>query len=77
MTGERQRMVIDLVADSHSILDRWRNYFSWIFNVRGDNDVRQTEIHTEEPPVPLRSRWPLKSVKGTNYQVLIKFQQND
>ena len=25
----------DLVADSHSILDRWRNYFSQILNVHG------------------------------------------
>ena len=42
----------DLVADSHSILDRWRNYFSELLNVHGDNDVRQTEIHTAEPVVP-------------------------
>jgi len=32
----------DLVADSHSILARWRNYFSQILNVHGVNDVRQT-----------------------------------
>ena len=25
----------DLVADSHSIVDRWRNYFSQLFNVHG------------------------------------------
>jgi len=24
-----------LFADSHSILARWRNYFSWLFNVQG------------------------------------------
>ena len=42
----------DLVADSHSILVRCRNYFSQILNVHGVNDVRQTEIHTVEPPVP-------------------------
>ena len=35
----------DLFADSHSILARWRNYFSQILNVHGVNDVRQTEIH--------------------------------
>ena len=28
------------------------NYFSQILNVRGVNDVRQTEIHTAEPLVP-------------------------
>ena len=42
----------DLVADSHSILARWRNCFSQILNVHGVNDVRQTEIHTAEPLVP-------------------------
>jgi hypothetical protein len=30
----------DLVADSHSIMARWRNYFSWLLNVHGVNDVR-------------------------------------
>jgi len=42
----------DLVAESHSILARWRNYFSHTWNVLGANDVRQTEIHTAEPMVP-------------------------
>jgi len=28
-----------LVADSHSIVDRWRNYFSQLFNVHGVKDV--------------------------------------
>jgi len=42
----------DLVADSHSILARWRNHFSQLLNVHGVNDVRQTEIHTAEPLVP-------------------------
>jgi hypothetical protein len=36
----------DLVADSHSLLPRWRNYFSQLLNVHGVNDVRQTEIQT-------------------------------
>jgi len=42
----------DLVADFHSILARWGNYFSQILNVHGINDVMQTEIHTAEPLVP-------------------------
>ena len=42
----------DLVADSHSILARWRNYFSQLFNVYGVKDVGQAEIHTAEPLVP-------------------------
>ena len=40
-----------MVADSHSILTRWRNHFSQLLNVHGVN-VRQTEIHTAEPLVP-------------------------
>jgi hypothetical protein len=54
----------DLVADSHSILARWRNYFSQLLNVYRLNDVRQTETHTAEPlvsQVPLRLSWLLKS----------------
>jgi len=42
----------DLVADSHSIVARWRNYLSQLFNVHGVKDVGQAEIHTAEPLVP-------------------------
>jgi hypothetical protein len=42
----------DLVADSHSIMTRWRTYFSQLLNVHGAKDVRQAEIHTAEPLVP-------------------------
>ena len=39
----RTRIVKDvkgyLVADSHSIMARWRNYFSQILNVHGVSDV--------------------------------------
>jgi hypothetical protein len=42
----------DLLADSHSILNKWKNYFCQLLNVHGVNDVRQTEIHTAEPLVP-------------------------
>ena len=42
----------DLVTDSHSIVARWRKYFSQLFNVHGDKDVGQAEIHTAEPLVP-------------------------
>ena len=41
----------DLVADSQSIMARWRNYFYQILNVHGVSDVRQAEIHTAEPLV--------------------------
>jgi hypothetical protein len=32
----------DLLADSHNILNRWRNYFSQLLNVHMASDVRQT-----------------------------------
>jgi len=42
----------DLVADSHSIVTRWGNYFSQLFNVHGVKDIGQAEVHTAEPLVP-------------------------
>ena len=42
----------DSVADTHSIVARWRNYFSQLLNLHGVKDVRQAEIHTAEPLVP-------------------------
>jgi hypothetical protein len=38
----------DLLADSHNILNRWKNYFSQLLNVCRARDVRQIEIHTAE-----------------------------
>jgi flagellar basal body rod protein FlgC len=42
----------DLLADSDSIMARWRNYFSQLLNVHEVKDVRQVEIHTVEPLAP-------------------------
>jgi hypothetical protein len=42
----------DLLADSHNILNRWKNYFSQLLNVQSVSDVRQIEIHTAEQLVP-------------------------
>jgi hypothetical protein len=42
----------DLVAESHRMMAKWRNYFSQILKVYGVSDVRQAEIHTAEPLVP-------------------------
>jgi len=42
----------DLITACHSIVVRWRNHFSQLLNIHGVNDVRQTETHTAEPPVP-------------------------
>ena len=55
--GYRPRTIVakdekgDLFADSHSIMARWRNYFSQLLHVHGVNDVREAEIHTAEPLV--------------------------
>jgi hypothetical protein len=46
----------DLLADSHNILNRWKNYFSQLLNVHNVSDFRQTEIHIAEPLVPGPSR---------------------
>jgi len=40
------------VTDSHSIVARWRNYFSQLFNVHGVKDVGQAEIHSAERLIP-------------------------
>jgi hypothetical protein len=70
----------DLIADSHSILSRWRKYFSQLLNVHRVNDVRQRETHTAEPPVPEPSasevELAIEKLKVTNHQVLIKYQRN-
>jgi hypothetical protein len=46
----------DLLADSHSILNRWKYYFSQLLNVHNVSDVSQIEVHTAEPLVPGPSR---------------------
>jgi hypothetical protein len=34
----------NVLADSHNILNRWKNYFSQLFNVPRVNGVRKIEI---------------------------------
>jgi hypothetical protein len=46
----------DLLADSHNILNRWKNYFSQLLNVHSVIHVRQIEVHMAEPLVPGPSR---------------------
>jgi len=50
----------DFVAESHSILARWRNHFSQMVNIHGVNDVRQAEIHMAEPLVPEPSTFEIE-----------------
>jgi hypothetical protein len=42
----------DLFADSHNILNRWKNYFSQLLNVHNVSDVRYIEVHTADALVP-------------------------
>jgi hypothetical protein len=42
----------NLLADSQSVLNRWKNFFNHVLNVHGVHDVRQIDIRTAEPLVP-------------------------
>jgi hypothetical protein len=71
----------DLLAGSHNILNKWKNYFSQQLIVHKVSDVRQMEIHTANPLVPEPSSFEAETAvaklkKGINHLVLIKFQQN-
>jgi hypothetical protein len=63
----------DLLADSHTVLNRWKNYFSQLFS-----DVRQIEIHTAESlvpdPSPFEVEIAIAKFKRYNLQVVMKFQ---
>jgi hypothetical protein len=37
----------DLLADSHNILNRWKNYFSQLLNVHNVSDVRQIQKYIQ------------------------------
>jgi hypothetical protein len=45
----------DLIADCYRILAEWRKHFYQVLNVHGFIDVRQAEIQTSEPLVPVPS----------------------
>ena len=59
------------MADYHSIMARWKNYFSQLLNVYEVNDIRQAEIHTAEPLVPEPSAFEvdLAIEKLKNFQI--------
>jgi hypothetical protein len=70
----------DLLADSHNILNRLKNYYSQLFKVHSASYVRQKGIHTINRLVPYPSLLTLKlllqSWKSINRQVVIKLEQN-
>ena len=53
-----------MVADPHSIMARWRNYYFQLLNVHEDNDVSQAEIHTVETLVPRPSAFEVELAIG-------------
>jgi hypothetical protein len=52
----------DLLAGSHCILNRWKNYFSQLLNLHNVSDFRQIEVHTAESIVPGPSRLEVEKV---------------
>jgi hypothetical protein len=52
----------DLLADSHWILNGWKNYFSQLLNVHDVTDFRKVEVHMAEPLVPGPSRLEVEIV---------------
>jgi hypothetical protein len=57
----------DLLADSNTILNRWKSYFSQLLNVHDVSDFRQKEMHTAEPKC---NRQHSRSVGiGTGYEL--------
>jgi hypothetical protein len=50
----------DLIAVSYRILARWRKHFFQVLNVHAFIDVRQTEIQTSEPLVPVPSAFEVE-----------------
>jgi hypothetical protein len=38
----------NMIADPQNVLNRWKNSFNRVLNVRGVHDVRQMDIHTAE-----------------------------
>jgi hypothetical protein len=53
-----------LLADSHNILNRWKNYFSQLLNMHNVSDVGQIDVHTAEPLVPGPSRLEVEIAIG-------------
>jgi hypothetical protein len=60
----------DLLADSNTILNRWKSYFYQLLNVHDVSDVRQIEMHTAEPlvPGPIHLEIEISIAKLTNYR---------
>jgi hypothetical protein len=64
----------DLLAYSHNILNRWKNYFSQLLNAHSVSYVKHIEVHTAQPSVPGLSHHEVETAiaKLKKY----KFRQN-
>jgi hypothetical protein len=51
-----------LLADFHNILNRWKSYFSQLFNVHDHNNVRQRDICTAKSLIPKYSSFELRKI---------------
>jgi hypothetical protein len=58
----------DLLAHSHSILNRWKNYLCQLLNLHRVNNVGETEIHIAEPLVPEPSSFKIAIEKLESYE---------
>ncbi|KAJ4430619.1 hypothetical protein ANN_19208 [Periplaneta americana] len=60
----------DLLADSHSILNRWKNYFGQLLNIHrpNRNDRNEIEIQTAEPFIPELSEVEIGIENLKNYK---------
>jgi hypothetical protein len=63
----------NLLSDIHIILKEWKNYLFYLVNVRGINDVKQTDMHTGEPLVLEHYSFEVPIEKMTRY----KFSRTD
>jgi hypothetical protein len=71
------RMVI-CFADSHYMLNRWKNCFFQILNVYGVSDVRQKQVHMAELLVPDLSPFGVEfAVAKFKGQLVINFGRID
>ena len=65
-----------LLADSNSILNRWKYYCSQLLNVHKDN-MGEIKIQTVEPHIPepslLEAEISIEKFKSTSLQISTKF----
>jgi hypothetical protein len=54
----------NLIADSQSVLNMWKNFFNQVLNIHGVHDVRQMDIHTAEPLVTEASLFEVEVAIG-------------